>query len=388
MAIHSELKFRRDLIRKAMADNNIDAALITCNTNLLYTCGQIISGFIYIPINSPAILFIKRPNTIRGEQVEYIHKPEEIVDLLEARNIPVPTRLMLEGDEIPYTEYQRLSSLWPDADVVNGTPYIRQARTIKTDLELNLFRRAGQSHVKAYSHIPDCYKEGMTDLEFSIEIERIMRQEGSLGIFRIFGRSMEIFMGSVLAGDNATEPSPYDFALGGAGINASLPVGLSNKHLVPGTSVMVDMGGNFNGYMSDMTRVYSIGDLPQKAYDAHQVCLDISHELSETAKAGTVCSSMYEKALHIVSKAGFADCFMGTRQQAKFIGHGLGLEINESPVISAKSNIELAPNMVFALEPKIVLPGVGPVGIENTWIVTDEGLECTTRAPEGIIKLQ
>jgi len=387
MALHSELKFRRDLIRKAMADNNIDAALITCNTNLLYTCGQIISGYIYIPINSPAILFIKRPNTIRGEQVEHIRKPEQIVELLESRGIPAPTRLMLEGDEIPFTEYQRLAALWADADVVNGTPYIRQVRTIKTDLELNLFRRAGQSHVKAYSRIPDCYKEEMTDLEFSIEIERIMRQEGNLGIFRIFGRSMEIFMGSILAGDNATEPSPYDFALGGAGLNASIPVGLSGKRLTPGTSVMVDMGGNFNGYMSDMSRVYSIGDLPQKAYDAHQVCLDISHELSETAKPGTVCSEMYDKALKMVSDAGFADCFMGTRQQAKFIGHGLGLEINELPVIAKNSNMELAPNMVLALEPKIVLPGVGPVGVENTWIVTEEGLECTTRSPEGIIKL-
>jgi len=215
-----------------------------------------------------------------------------------------------------------------------------------------------------------------------------MRQEGNLGIFRIFGRSMEIFMGSILAGDNATEPSPYDFALGGAGLNASIPVGLSGKRLAPGTSVMVDMGGNFNGYMSDMSRVYSIGDLPQKAYDAHQVCLEISHELSETAKAGTVCSEMYQKALDIVSKAGFSDCFMGTRQQAKFIGHGVGLEINELPVISKNSTIELVPNMVLALEPKIVLPGVGPVGVENTWIVTNEGLECTTRSPEGIIKLQ
>ena len=87
------------------------------------------------------------------------------------------------------------------------------------------------------------------------------------------------------------------------------------------------------------------------------------------------------------NRAGMADYFMGVGQKAKFIGHGIGLEINEAPVIAPRMKQELEPGMVFALEPKIVLPGVGPVGIENSWAVGAEGLEKLTICEESIIEL-
>ena len=105
------------------------------------------------------------------------------------------------------------------------------------------------------------------------------------------------------------------------------------------------------------------------------------------AKPGVVCEDLYNKAIDIVGKAGFADYFMGIDQKAKFVGHGIGLEINEAPVLAPRIRQELEPGMVFALEPKIVLPEIGPVGIENSWAVTAEGVEKLTLAPEEIIEL-
>mgnify|MGYP005900303833 FL=1 len=217
--LQPELKFRRDKIRSLMVSQGIDAALITCNANLIYTYGCVVSGYLYLPLHSPALLFFKRPNNITGEHSFSIRKPEQIVDLLKEQGLPMPTKLMLEGDELPYTEYCRLAGLFPEAEVVNGTPLIRQARSVKTPVEIEMFRRSGIAHAKAYEQIPGVYRPGMTDIEFSIEIERLMRLQGCLGIFRVFGRSMEIFMGSVLTGDNAGYPSPYDFALGGQGLD-------------------------------------------------------------------------------------------------------------------------------------------------------------------------
>lgn len=370
-----------------MAANGIDAALITCNTNLLYTNGSIISGFLYLPLHAPALIFVKRPNNITGENTFLIRKPEQIIDILKEQNIPLPAKLMLEGDELPYSEYIRLSGLFPNSEIVNGTSLIRQARSVKTPVEIELFRRSGTAHAKAYEQIPTVYRPEMTDVEFSIEIERLMRLQGNLGIFRVFGRSMEIFMGSVLAGDNAQYPSPYDFALGGQGTDPALPGGANGTIMREGQSVMVDLGGNFNGYMGDMSRVFSVGKLPQEAYDAHQVCLEIQDKVSAIALPGTPCETLYNTAIDIVTRAGFADRFMGTTQQAKFIGHGIGLEINEAPVIAPRVKQELEPGMVFALEPKIVIPGVGPVGIENSWVVTIEGAEKLTHCNESIINL-
>lgn len=386
--LQPELKIRRDKIRSLMAQQGIDAALITCNTNLIYTNGSVISGYLYLPLHSPALLFYKRPNNITSEHAFAIRKPEQIVDLLKEQGLPLPAKIMLEGDELPYTEYCRLAKLFPEAQVVNGTPLIRQARSIKTSIEIELFRRSGIAHAKAYDLIPTVYRPGMTDLEFSIEIERLMRLQGCLGIFRVFGRSMEIFMGSVLTGDNAGYPSPYDFALGGQGLDPALPGGANKTPLKEGQSVMVDLGGNFNGYMGDMSRVYSIGQLPEEAYAAHQVCLDIQEKIAATAGPGVPCEELYNTAIEMVTAAGFADKFMGTQQQAKFIGHGIGLEINEAPVIAPRMKQELEPGMVFALEPKIVIPGVGPVGIENSWVVTNEGIEKLTNCNEEIIELK
>lgn len=378
---------RRDKIRVLMAQQNIDAALITCNVNLIYTYGCVVSGYLYLPLHSPALLFIKRPNNITGEHVFPIRKPEQIIDLLKEKGLPLPQKLMLEGDEISYTEYNRLAAIFPEAEVVNGTPLIRQARSVKTPVEVELFRRSGLLHAKAYEQIPTVYRPGMTDIEFSIEIERLMRLQGNLGIFRVFGQSMEIFMGSVLTGDNAAAPSPYDFALGGEGLDPALPGGANKTPLREGQSVMVDLGGNFNGYMGDMSRVFSVGKLSEEAYTAHRVCLEIQEEVSLMAQPGAVCEDLYNKAIEIVTKAGFADKFMGIGQQAKFVGHGIGLEINEAPVIAPRIKQELEPGMVFALEPKIIIPGVGPVGIENSWVVTQEGVEKLTLCEEEIVEL-
>lgn len=385
--LQPELKFRRDKIRNLMAQQGIDAALITCNVNLVYTYGQVVSGYLYLPLHSPAIVFFKRPNNLTGEHCFAIRKPEEILDRLKELGLPLPSKLMLEGDELSYTEYNRLASIFPDTEIVNGTPLIRQARSIKTPVEVEMMRRSAQAHSRAYQQIPSVYRPGMTDLEFSIEIERLMRLEGCLGIFRVFGRSMEIFMGSVLAGDNADHPSPYDFALGGEGLDPALPSGLNKTVLTEGMSVMVDLGGNFSGYMGDMSRVFSIGKLSDQAYAAHQVCLDIQEKIASIAKPGVICEDLYNTALDMATKAGFADNFMGTSQQAKFIGHGIGLEINEAPVLAPRMKQELEPGMVIALEPKIVLPGVGPLGIENSWAVTSEGIEKLTICTEEIIEL-
>lgn len=188
--LQPELKLRRDKIRALMVQQDIDAALITCNVNLIYTYGRVVSGYLYLPLNAPARLFLKRPNDIEGEHIHSIRKPEQISELLKEYGLPLPTKLMLEGDELPFTEYNRLAACFPEAEVVPcGTALIRQARSIKTPMEIELFRRSGAAHAKAYEQIPSVYQPGMTDRQLSIEIERLMRLEGCLGISAYSGRA-------------------------------------------------------------------------------------------------------------------------------------------------------------------------------------------------------
>ncbi len=384
----TEQEIRIQKIRKEMQEVGADACLITSNVNIYYAFGQVVMGYLYIPIEQEPILFVRRPVGLEGKRIVYVRKPEQMVETIKERGIPMPQCIMFEGDSLSHMEWLRYESIFHPAKVVNGTPNIQRARSIKTDTELELIRQSGRIHASVYSKIPQLYRSGMTDLELSVEIEREIRLAGNLGIFRIFGQSMEIFMGSILAGDNACEPSPYDFGLGGKGLHPSIPVGANNSVLRRGTSVMVDMGGNFTGYMTDMTRTYSIGELPEKAYRAHQVSLEIQHEISDMLRPGNICEDIYDTSLAIAKRNQLDDCFMGHQQQARFVGHGVGIEVNEQPVLGVRSRVALQTNMVLAVEPKFVIEGVGAVGIENTFIVTDQGGEKVTMLEEGMIDLE
>jgi Xaa-Pro aminopeptidase len=227
----------------------------------------------------------------------------------------------------------------------------------------------------------------MTDLQFQVEIERIMRLHDSMGFFHTYGNNMDIHMGSLLTGENAEIPSPFDFALGGQGSDPTLPLGASGLKIAEGNTIMVDMAGNYRPWMTDMTRVYSVGKTSELAYKAHQVSIEICDETEQMARPGIACSELYNKAINIVKQNKLENYFMGTRQQAKFVGHGVGLEINEPPVLAPRSNELLEPNIVFALEPKFVIPAIGAVGIENTYVVTETGVEKITVFEENIIEL-
>ena len=384
----SEALARKEKIQAALRRLPADALLLADNANLYYTSSRVFCGYTYVPAEGDMLYFVRRPVGLAGDNVVYRRKPEQIIEEMQKRGLPLPQTLLVEGDSLSYNEYTRLASAFPSSRILpGGTALIRQVRAVKTPFEIGMIRQSAASHDMLYRHIPKLYTPGMTDLEFSIEIERAARQHGSLGIFRIFGRSMEIFMGNVLAGENADTPTPYDFAMGGAGLDDSLPIGCNGTTIHPGQTVMVDVNGNFTGYMTDLSRVYSLGEIPEKARHAHAVSLEIEQAVMSMARPGVAASELYDKALAIARDRKVEDYFMGHRQKAGFVGHGVGIEINEQPVLAPRSRDVLEAGMVFALEPKFVIPGVGPVGIENTFLVTDDGVERLTNCEEEIRSL-
>ena len=382
-----DLQIKWGRIQQAMKKINADGCLLSVDVNLYYTTGRIYSGYFYMPAEGHPWFFVKRPNGLEGEQVEYIRKPEQMVELFAAHGIGIPKKLLLEADELTYNDYTRLQAIFNPEETGNATALMRELRQIKTPYEIEQFRISARQHEKTYAEVPDCFRPGMTDLEFQYEIEKRMRKNGSMGLFRAFGANMDIFMGSILAGDNAESPSPFDFALGGGGMDASCPLGANGTVLREGTAIMVDMAGNYTAYMTDMTRVFSVGKLTDLAYRAHQTALFIQSEIENIARPGTPCSELYNIAEKIAENENLSGNFMGTKQQAKFVGHGIGIQINELPVLTPRSKELLTPGMVFALEPKFVIPGTGAVGIENSFLVTENGLEKLTGSEEEIIQL-
>ena len=386
-ALVKDLKIRQARLQKAMQEMNIDACLLSTSVNIFYMTGMVYNGYFYLPADGKPIHFVKRPEGIVFGNTIYIRKPEQICEELQKMGLTLPKTLLLETDVVSFGECKRLLNTFNLTEAANASVLLRKIRSVKTDFEVEQIKACARKHEAVYKLIPSVYKESMTDIELQIEIERLMRLHGSFGIFKSYGENMDIYMGSLLAGENAETASPFDYALGGAGTSPILPLGASGQKIKQGQTIMVDMAGNYTPWMTDMTRVFSAGKTQDIVYKAHQVSIDIHNHIMDIAKPGTSCADLYNISMEMVKKNNLEPYFMGTKQQAKFIGHGVGLEINEPPVLTPRSKEILEPNIIFALEPKFVIPQIGAVGIENTYQVIEAGIEKLTIFEEKIIEL-
>lgn len=387
--MQDELNLRLSKISETMHRKGVDAVLIGSTTNIYYLSGCVYRGYVwYQSGREPLFLMVPPSVPEAGSPALALRKPEMIPDLLAEHGYGIPSSVGLEFDDLFYSEVERLKSVFPDATFANASTLLREARMVKTDYEIGKMKEDGIHHVRVYSRIEKCYQEDMTDLEFQIEIERLLRREGCLGYLRAAGSRMEINMGSVICGDNADVPSPYDFSMGGQGTDPSLPVGANGVTMRHGTTVMVDMNGGFNGYQTDMTRVWSIGEPSDLAKKAHACSIRILRELETLGHAGIPVSDLYIRAVEIAHEEGLHDYFMGHRNKVRFIGHGIGIELNEMPVVMDRDHRLLETNMTIALEPKFVIPHVGAVGVENSYRVTETGLENLTPFDEEMHDLR
>jgi Xaa-Pro aminopeptidase len=385
MDIETELK--TELVRAELAKTGADACLVSANVNIYYCTGRIFTGYLYIPAEGAPVAMLKAGN-MDGMTVVALRKPEQVPEIISAAGYPQPENILIELGETSWLEAERLRTALKPAVCGDATAFFRKLRSRKTPAEIAMFRIASERHAAAYREIPDIFRHGMTDLDFQYAMEYVMRKHGSLGIFRVYGNNMEIFAGSILAGINAEAVSPYDFAMGGAGAHPSLPIGANGTKLVAGMSLMVDMGGCFTPYISDITRTFSIGRLSDAAYAAHAVSIEMHDCFRREVKPGTRCADIYERCRAAAERYGLGEWFMGTpRHQAKFVGHGTGLQINELPILSPRSGDVVEENMVIAFEPKFVVPGTGAVGVENTYLVNRDGVENLSTLDENIILL-
>jgi len=230
--IKRESSQRLSRLQQAIRELQADACLISTSVNQFYLLGFIFDGYIFVQPDGDPVLFVKRPSGITGDHVSYIRKPEQLPDFLRQRKLALPGRVMVERDALPYSAVARLQTALGMPELMDASGEMRRIRSVKSEYELEQMRECANIHAAVYQQIPHIYRDGMTDIEFQIELEREMRLAGSSGIFRTFGENMDIFMGSILTGDNAQSASPFDFALGGQGLSPLLPIGANGTKLI------------------------------------------------------------------------------------------------------------------------------------------------------------
>ena len=197
----------------------------------------------------------------------------------------------------------------------------------------------------------------------------------------------EMFYGHLMAGATGAAPSYLASPTGGVGANPAIAQGPGFKTIQRHEPILVDYVFAFNGYLSDHTRIFSLGSLPQELVDAHSAMLEVQEMVKTLAKPGVASGDIYEKAVNRAGQLGYTEHFMGAagRERIRFVGHGIGLEVDEYPFLAAGQDLPLQAGMTIALEPKLIFPGKGVVGIENTHVVRQDGLEQLGRFPEEIM---
>jgi Xaa-Pro aminopeptidase len=163
--------------------------------------------------------------------------------------------------------------------------------------------------------------------------------------------------------------------------------GADGHVLAPGDPVIADLVGGHDGWLADQTRTFGVGRVDADLRAAHDCAASILRAVEAEIRPGTPASSLYDLAEGIALDAGLDDHFMGAgAQRVRFLGHGVGMEIDELPVLAPGFDEPLEPGNVIAVEPKFVFPGRGAVGIENMYAVTADGFETITTANEELIE--
>jgi len=173
--------------------------------------------------------------------------------------------------------------------------------------------------------------------------------------------------------------------ISGFGVTHAIAQGPSIQVLQQDMPILIDYGGGYNGYITDETRVYVIGTLKEIFKKGYDTAREIIDDAAAFGRVGVDATEIYGRALRLARRAHLEEHFMGYgKGKVSFIGHGLGLEINEWPVITARHHTVLQEGMVFAYEPKFIFPGEGAIGIEVDFIVRKNGLERVTDSPIDI----
>jgi Xaa-Pro aminopeptidase len=260
---------------------------------------------------------------------------------------------------------------------------------VKTPYEVTQIREAAAILHKGYSEISGIIREGMTELEIDGHLSLIARREGHMGILRMRGWNQEMTYAHVLSGESGATISFLNSPHGGHGNTPAMAQGASFRKIRKNEPIGIDYGAGVKGYVADQFRTFVIGELPQDLLEAHDLSLQIHHRFVKHARPGVPCSDLYHLALEEASTAGYGEVFMGFGEgQVKFVSHGLGLEIDEFPIIAPGFVEKLAEGMVIALEPKFVFPGKGVVGLEDDYLVTASGVERLTLTKEVLMKIE
>lgn len=386
----NELNMRMDRFRKEMdrTQPEWEIVIIFSKINLYYFSGTMQEGMLIIPRNNDATLWVRRSydRAMDESLFQQIRPMESYRDAAGA--VKMSETCHVEAEIIPIAFLQRFQKYFPFKNIKSADNQINKTRSVKSTYELSLMKLSGAKHSYVLEQcVPGILKKGMSEDELVTELYSVMVREGHHGVSRFAMFDTEMVVGQIGFGDSSIYPAYFNGPGGNRGISPAVPlIGSRERKLEKGDLVFIDVGFGVDGYHTDKTMTYMFGrPLPDRAITYHKKCLEIQNNIARMLRPGNIPAEIYKNIMQDLDPE-FAKDFMGFKnRKVKFLGHGIGLQIDEYPVIANGFTEPLELDMTIALEPKIGIEGIGMVGVENTFLVTAKGGRCITGDNPGMI---
>lgn len=385
----AEIQQRLARLQEHLAGQGLDGALFHGVTNLYYYTGTAQQAHLWVPAAAEPVLLVRRVLE-RARAESSLARIEPLTSLKQlAAFVGDARRVGMELDILPVTAFGQYQRALPGLEAVDLGPYTRLARSVKSAYEVEQIRAAARVADLGYQEAVAALREGMSEVELSAVVEATERRHGFQGIIRWRAAAgFECPWVHVLAGESALAFSFADTPFGGEGLTPAAPYGPGRRAIQRAVPVCIDMPTAYNGYVHDQTRTLSVGPLDAELTRAYGVCQSILVMFEAEARPGVTGEALWSRSVAMAEEAGLGLHFMGYGEnRARFVGHGVGLELDELPVLAPRQQMALAPGHVIAVEPKFFFPGKGAVGLENTYVVTDTGVERITLSPGGLAQV-
>jgi Xaa-Pro aminopeptidase len=388
MQISTEIQQRVSRFKEMLRGKGVQAALLLMPVDIYYFTGTRQNSALWIPADGQPMLLVRKSFVRAREEspiadIRPFPSSKDLSTMLGEAYVTVG----MTFDAVPVQQHVYYSKVLPGRNFVDISKIIRELRSVKSSAELELLRISAEKFSSVLREVPTFIREGMRELDLAAELEYRLRRIGHEGFVRMRAFNQEI-CGGVAVASSAMSYGFFDGPVSGKGLSSASPQGASLDEIRAHVPILIDFVGVFNGYMVDMTRIFVIGSLDAELQRAFDVSLDIQEVVRQAMVPGAICEDIYRQAVSMAEKAGLGGNFMGMPgEQSRFVGHGVGLELDELPVLAPGFSMPLIAGQVVAVEPKFVIPGKGVVGIENTFVVTEHGGDRLSDLPDGIVTI-
>jgi Xaa-Pro dipeptidase len=390
---HHEARRRLSVVQERMraARPALDALVLIQNVDVYYLAATFQSCHLIVPAEGEPRLLVRKVLERAKEDTPL----EDVRPMTTLRDLPGHLREICKGgrlrvglelDVVPWKQaesYRKL--LGEEVEVAEGSGPILGARAVKSDWEVERIREASRAIARVFADLPQFLEEDLSTYELQAILDCRARTAGHPGVIRMRGLNVECSLGIVVSGPGGAAPSHSFFPIGGRGVDPSWPAGGDLEKIRRDTPIALDYLGSSAGYYSDQTRMAVKGRFPEEAGEIYALMQEVLRGCERSIRPGAIPSRIYAEALALVEGRGFAAGFQGPPgESVGFLGHAVGLEVNETPVLAPRFDEPLAAGTVLAIEPKFIHPRLGVIGIENTYLVRKDRLENLTPLPETV----